>query len=266
VNDSAIYLYCFARSDLLKSLQEKGIDGVNPPTVHFSGKVAAVLDRVPMEEFTGTGAEARLRDLEWVAPRAFWHQKVIEEAAAKSPVFPVGFGTLFLSLESLDRFIQKKVVTISDFLREMSGKEEWAVKAFHHPEKARQRVLHSVLHPRKQSTSPGAQYLLEKRAHASVDEELDRRNSEMLSKVLDRLLPLSEDVRERDLLPGDRTEAGEEMVANWAFLVSRNSRSSFLNSIVRINIENADEDLFLRSSGPWPPYSFTPPLDMESGA
>jgi hypothetical protein len=251
---------------LLKSLHEKGIGGFNPPTVHSSGEIAAVLDRVPIEDFTGDGAEARLKDLEWIAPRAFWHQKVIEEAAAKSPVFPIGFGTLFLSLESLDRFIQENRQTISAFLKEMSGKEEWAVKAFHQPQKARQRVLQSMLSSRKGATSPGAQYLLEKRAHASVDEEINRRNSEMLRKILDRLIPVAVDVRERELLPGDKTGAEEEMVANWAFLVSTHNRNLFLDSITKISIENSEEDLFLRNSGPWPPYSFTPHLEMESDA
>lgn len=259
-----IYVYCFARSDSLESLHEKGLDEVNPPVVHTFEEIATVIDRVPMEDFTGPGAEARLKNLEWVAPRAYWHQRVIEEAAAKSTVFPVGFGTLFLTLDSLNRFIQEKRQTISNFLQEMSGREEWAIKAFIQPQKARQRVIAAAMHSEQQPDSPGARYLFKKRVQASVEKEVERRVSVELERILDRVRTFAVDMRQRDLLPGDKVGADEEMVANWAFLISVSNRDSFLDSIFSINRENSEEDLFLRSSGPWPPYSFTPSLDRET--
>src|ERR671925_1155004 len=116
MSETAFYLFCFARPGLLPELAGTGVDGQGPLLVHSSTGLAAVLSTVLVEDFCGPEAEARMEDLSWLGIRAWRHEAVIERVMAHSPVFPARFGTLFSSLESLERLLQRHRDTISQFL------------------------------------------------------------------------------------------------------------------------------------------------------
>jgi hypothetical protein len=54
-----------------------------------------------------------------------------------------------------------------------------------------------------------------------------------------------------------------EMVLNWAFWTAREDADDFRARVDRANEQNDRQGLLLQLSGPWPPYSFLPSLDME---
>ena len=71
-----LYLYCLARLDRLPPppLLGQGLDGRNSLAVARFQDLAAVWSSVPVEDFCGPEAEARLVDLTWIGPRVIRHQ------------------------------------------------------------------------------------------------------------------------------------------------------------------------------------------------
>jgi hypothetical protein len=74
------------------------------------------------------------------------------------------------------------------------------------------------------------------------------------------------DVRERRLLSREATGSDKDMVLNWAFLVPKKAVPGFQARVQDANAQYPDRGLILECTGPWPPYSFTPALDLEPEA
>ncbi len=71
------------------------------------------------------------------------------------------------------------------------------------------------------------------------------------------------EVQERRLLSREVTGSDQDMVWNWAFLVPEKAVPDFQARLREANARYAGRGLGLECTGPWPPYSFTPALDME---
>ena len=72
--------------------------------------------------------------------------------------------------------------------------------------------------------------------------------------------------RERRLLSREATGSDKDMVWNWALLMPRQAVVGFQALIQDVNSQYAERGLRLECTGPWPPYSFCPALDMEPEA
>jgi len=267
---TAVYLFCFARENLLPDAEVLKMDTRNPESglsVLAADGIAAVYTMVPLDDFTGPEAESRLQDLDWIGPRAVFHERVIEEAAMHSPVYPVGFGTIYLTLNNLQKVMQKFRESIADFLENAAGKNEWAVKGYADKAKAAEVLMKQLAEEKRgKPASPGAQYLFEQRLRTTIFEKLETRLGETLSEAKRKLLPMSFDFRERQPLPGAATEEAAEMICNWAFLVRKPDEPRFENAIQALNDLYRDKGIFFRISGPWPPFSFAPSLAADSEA
>ena len=111
--EKAFYLYCFVISEKLPAIEGAGIDDQNPLFLIQGNGIAAVMSRVDLADFIGPEGETNLQDIEWIGPRAYRHQAVIEKAMGKSPVLPARFGTLYVSDESIQRLLTIHHETIS---------------------------------------------------------------------------------------------------------------------------------------------------------
>jgi len=70
------------------------------------------------------------------------------------------------------------------------------------------------------------------------------------------------EVRERRLFSREVTGSNKDMVFNWAFLVHEKAVPSFQTRIREVNARHSFRGVEFDCTGPWPPYSFTPPLDL----
>jgi hypothetical protein len=260
-----IYLFCIARPPL-RSLMGFGLDEQCLMSQQTFKDVTAVFCKVPLDDLCGPSAEARLQDLAWIGPRACRHEEVVEHVMRHSPVLPARFGTIFLSLESLEKFLQKCHGTISGFLDQVSDKEEWAVKGFLDTEKARQALFSTVLAregERFASLSPGMRYFQEKRSMADLEKGLSHWLKDVCNGICTDLNIYFSEFRERKVLSLDAGGTNRNMVLNWAFLVIKSSVEGFRARVRAANEEHEGQGLTFELSGPWPPYSFCPSLDME---
>jgi hypothetical protein len=260
----AVYLFCFARTDLVGELQGSGVDGQHPLSISRRfPDVCAVLSEVAVEDFCGPAAELRLEQLAWVGPRAIQHEAVVEEVMGHSPVLPVRFGTLFSSPESLAEFLDKHHKTISEFLDRVTNHQEWSVKGLLDRKEAEQAAMTASLAVQEAQLAvlpPGIRYFQEKRVRAGAEKDLNLWLNEICRQVADDLLKQASDFRECPVVPREPQEAGIEVVLNWAFLLPRSSTPAFHAQVDQLNARLAPKGLVFEPSGPWPPYRFVPPL------
>lgn len=266
--EGAIYLYCFARPDLLPAIEAKGLDGKSPLSLQPFLEVTAVIGRVPIEEFIGPEAESRMQDLAWMGPRVCRHEEVIEEVIRQSPVLPARFGTIFSSKETLDSYLKENYEAISKFLDYVADKEEWGVRGMMDRVRVKEKHFSILLAEQERfltSLPPGRRYFQEKRLQSDLEKKLNLWLEEVLGKVRNHLSYLASDFFERKVLSRTATESEKDMIANWAFLLPQRAFGNFRARIDQINLEYDQEGLAFELSGPWPPYSFYHPPSPGQG-
>ena len=266
-----LYLYCLARLSRLPPLplEGRGLDGQNPLQVDSFQDLAAVWSPVPVEDFCGSEAEERMRDLTWVGPRVIRHQEVVAGVMRHSPVLPARFGTIFSSSANLEKVLQHHHDTIAGFLERLADREEWAVKGLLDRSGAQEKLFSLKLARKAESLgalSPGKRYFQEQRLRTACDQELQRWLQEVCRELWIDLRDYAADVRERRLLSREATGSDKDMVLNWAFLVPKKAVPGFQARVQDANAQYPDRGLILECTGPWPPYSFTPALDLEPEA
>jgi hypothetical protein len=258
-----LYLYCLARGGALAAIDGPGVDGEHSLGLIPFKDVVAVVGTVRVDDFCGPSAEARMRDLAWMGPRACRHEEVIERAMRGSPVVPARFATLFSSGETMATWLETHHDAISRALDRFADSEEWAVRGTLDRRKAEARFVAAALARQEGvlSSSPGRRYFEERRIQAGIGQELDAWLREVSAGMARALLDHAAEFREREVVSGGEPNEEGARILNWAFLVSRSGVDDFSARIQRINAEHAEHGLVLDLSGPWPPYSFCPSLE-----
>jgi hypothetical protein len=231
--------------------------------------LVAVWSPVPLEDFCGPEAEKRLQDLTWIGPRVIRHQEVVAGVMRHSPVLPVRFGTIFASLANLQKVLQRHSGTIAEFLERLTDQEEWAVKGMLDRPGAKDKLVSLKLALEAENLeglSPGKRYFEEQRLRAAGDQELQRWLHKVCQEVWTNLQDCATQTQERRLLSRKTTGSDQDMVWNWALLIPRQAVGGFQALIQDVNAQYAHRGLRLEVTGPWPPYSFCPSLDMEPEA
>jgi len=262
---SAVYLYCLARPQAHAALDGPGVDDECPLNLIPFKDVVAVVSAARVDDFVGPPAEARMRDLAWVGPRACRHEEVVERVMRSSPVMPARFAALFSSRESLANWLERHHAAISYALDRFADHEEWAVKGTLDRRTAEASFLAAALVRcgSALSSSPGARYFDERRLQAGIGQELDAWLKEVGAGIARALLDCAVEFRERPVVSSGAPPEEGTRILNWAFLVPRSRTDDFGAQVQRINDEHTEHGLVLDVSGPWPPYSFCPPLDLE---
>jgi hypothetical protein len=259
----ALYLYCFTHTGTVNAGPLMGIDDRHPVFMRDYSNITAVLSQVMLEEFVGQAAEERVQDIAWITPRACRHQEVIEQIHRQTDLFPARFGTIFSTDDVLANLIRQHHEQIRTFLDRVQGHAEWSLKGFLDRNKAIAELSTAALSAearRLERLSAGARYFEEKKIQAAAAKQLNH----WLKMVLNALMQNLDEVATRHccraLLSRKATGAEIDMVLNGAFLVANDCLEDFRNKADQFNQTHAQAGLVLELSGPWPPYSFCPPL------
>ncbi len=261
-NALACYLYCLVPSGPTIELAQAGLDARFPVCMEECGRVRAVVSEVELAEFCGDSGERNLQDIGWVGPQVLNHEAVVEDVMRQAPVFPVRFGTLFSSREVLRRSVLECDAEVERFLLQVGNQQEWAVKGQLNRAAALKALSASARSRAAQSVpeSPGRRYFEEKRILAQADRDLAAQVKEFSRRAARELGALPDSFRQRKVAPPATAEAEEEMVLNWAFLLPPEELEGFRSTVVALNLKGARVAIRLQLTGPFPPYSFAPPL------
>jgi hypothetical protein len=257
--NEALYLFCLCRAAAMPSAEADASH--NRPFLHRIDGLAAMVKRIPLEEFAGKEAEQHMQQLEWLGPRVQEHEAVIEDVLRASPVLPARFGTLFSNEAALERFMAINGATVERFFNEVEDKDELGVKTLLDRVTASERLLSNLSGQlQKTPTSKGVSYLQERQMRARLDNHLRSWLAETSAEIANKLDSFA--VASKDRPVGFRAPDGEpQIVSNQALLVPRNSLPQLRNAVDEASRELAPYGLRFELSGPWPPYSFCPELE-----
>ncbi|HEV2756745.1 MAG TPA: GvpL/GvpF family gas vesicle protein [Actinomycetota bacterium] len=235
---TALYLYgIVSTSDMPRAVRCRGVAGADT-TLLAEGEVAAVTAAVPAD---------------FVAGRAdlMAHSDVLQEIVGAHDVLPVGFGTLFTSVEELSAgFLRPNHDELVRMLRRTHGLVEVQVKGEYDEEAVARAV----------AASDPAIARLQRRARDRGDvdgmidlghrfaQALDRQRYSDARAIVDALSPHAQDVAVGDA-------AGEYGLVDAAFLVARTDLPEFDTAAARA-AEALSDRAALRAVGSLPPYSF----------
>ncbi|ETR74015.1 MAG: GvpL/GvpF family gas vesicle protein [Candidatus Magnetoglobus multicellularis str. Araruama] len=109
--------------------------------------------------------------------------------------------------------------------------------------------------------SPGKRYFHEKKIQKQVEKEQEKHIEDLIQIIDDTLCPIASEISELKLL--SRQASGEEidMIFNWAFLVKQTNIDTFQQYVENLKQQIKVSGVFLKMSGPWPPYSFCPKIE-----
>ena len=259
--ERVLYLYCLAAAQLASAAPV--IAGLSDLMLYRRGDLVAICGWTEVDQWSGPESDLNLQDLQWLGPRVMRHQAVIEAAMRAAAVLPARLGTLFSSPDALGRFLDVHQHTIAGFLRQTADHEEWAVKGLLDRTRA-QGWLYSravAAQPGGLAAASGARYLQERRMHAAAAQELNRWVAQTLESLLGELRPFAAGFHQRSV-SSPAAPGAPQPIVNLAFLVARGGLAAFHHCVERANLEHRDHGLELGLTGPWPPYSFCPTLEM----
>ena len=264
MDESRFYLYCFARSGAADRLEAAGVDGRNGVEWMEHDGVAAVISEVAADEFGDEDSQNRAQEPQWVIPRACRHEAVVEEVMARSPVLPARFGAVFSSRERVAKLLSESHAEIARFLDYCSDKQEWAIKGSVALEKASAWLIASDpgLAEQRQRLpgSPGARYLQEKRLASLAKQQLNPLCTHLAEGIVEELRADVVAVRPLSSRFEQDSPNRVQSVLRCAFLVLHSRLADFRARAARCSDGHAEQGLVLEVSGPWPPYSFCPPI------
>jgi hypothetical protein len=243
-----------------------GVDEDDAPRLWRGKKgISAILCTVDGEQFCDQSGDIKIGHLAGVAPGVVKHQSVLERAMQFGPILPLHFGTVFRSMERLDDFLFSHSGTIASFLEQIEGKREWSVQGYVdivRCERALWLRKQAQASPEGVPTPVPESFPGDRDRHERYEAAYNWA-AERCAESFKSLAPLASDSCERRLLPSEDGSEDNEMVANWAFMISANGIDDFRSLVERISNEFSSSGLSFHLSGPWPPYTFCPALDEE---
>ena len=181
-----------------------------------------------------------MENLDWLSLAGVRHQRAVSEIARQATILPTRFGTIFLTLESLEADIKRRKAALLRDLKRFQESDEWGVKVFALPQ-ARPAIV----------ASSGADYLRQKAAQQAT-KPADGRPSADIKKFSDALKKISAAAVEQ---AGKISSGRPDLEWQASFLIRRPKQKE-LQKILKRFSDAWEGRRRIECTGPWPPYSF----------
>lgn len=249
--EHGLYAYGIVRDGGF-DLAANGIGSDRPAWVVTRDGLGLVVSDIRLADLAGLDAEEPVEDSR-LAEFARGHDAVVRAVFDQTPILPLRFGTVLTDPDAAAELLARQREDALATLARIAGKREWGAKVL--------RTASAPAEPGGAAADPapsGTEYLARKRSELAARQAAREHRRETLDRVHGALAePAADDVR--------RASAGENVLLDSAFLVSDTATDDFLTRVDEIARELAGEDLALRATGPWPPYSFAV-LEERTGA
>jgi hypothetical protein len=216
-----------------------GLAGIGGASVGLvtEGPVAAVVSAVPAAEFDEEPLNSRLRDLEWLSPRAAAHQDVNAQLLERGEaLLPLSFGTVYRDEGSLRRALRARADEFARRLEAVRDRAEWvvtltrdqtrALAALERASEALRRLSDEIA-----ASPPGRQYLLTRRLGDRRRQELANLDAEAIESAVLGLAGSAERLYREPLAEG--MVGGP--IARASLLVPRAREGALREEIGRLN-------------------------------
>jgi len=250
-----IYAYCIANAASAVAVDAAALEGIDGGRVRAvtDGALAAAVSDVDQREYDSTPLNERVRELEWLTPRAAAHQAVngrlLELLGA---VLPRSFGSIHGNEERMRAVLRDDAPALASRLHELAGRAEWVLTltrdAAAQPDDEDVRALDQEI----AGSAPGRAFLLEKRRTTVASRSIERRDA----AAADEALRAVGDVAERSYREPVAQSGTDVIVLRASLLVPRARESDLADAVVRAEGQLGALGYRMRASGPWPAYRF----------
>jgi hypothetical protein len=238
--------------------------GLDDTTVEScpAGDFAALVSRLDGARYDAQVLERATEDVEWLAPRAVAHDRVLTWASDHGPIVPLPIFSLFSSDDAVRRMLLERGAELADALHRASAGREYTLRVYRNDAELLQ--IASELSPRlaqlqqtASAASPGQRYLLERKLDAERRNELDSIGVRIAQEVVTALRPFALEFAESRIAPsGGRATADAPLILDAAFLVAAPRLESFRRELTEIVTRYGSRGFRFDFTGPWPPYHF----------
>src|SRR4051794_9344777 len=256
------WLYCVvgqAHPRLPANLE--GVAPGRPPRILRTEGLAAIVSKVPLDEFGEEGLKRNLNDLDWLESMARAHEGVLEAALGHGTVVPMRVCTIYRSEEHLRETLGERRELFAEALDWLDGRSEWGVKMLAQRERVNELARERAGAAEPEGGGEGVAYLARKQLDRAVHDEADRIVTEAVRECHARL---EEWAAASEVLPPQRREVSGhegEMVFNGAYLVDDERMQSFEKVLGELESAYGRLGLELQLTGPWPAYHFAGDLE-----
>ncbi len=236
----ALYLYGIsAAKDKKPAITVPGIDGSGRVQPMKVGAFVCWVAPVDAEEF-GADLNANMENLEWLADASVRHQRAVADIAEHTSILPARFGTVFLSLASLEEHVRTQQKALESALKRVAGADEWGVKVF-------REIAHST--GAAITADSGSDYLKKK---ATLMHSAENRGAdEEIQKFAAELAKLAR----ASAATGKVSGTQRDLMWQASFLLPRSKQKQWDAALKRW-ANRWGESRRIEATGPWPPYSF----------
>lgn len=257
---TAWYVYCVVAGGFSAPDGEPGIDaGHELQTIEHQG-LAAVVSRVPLEEFDEQPLRERLSDMHWLERTVRSHERVVETVARQATAIPMRLCSVYRRADGVRAMLAREGASLRAALDRLAGTSEWGVKGFAlaDPTPAAAAAPAATTLENASRETEGTAYLQQRLRSRQRRAETDANRDRACRLVHEALAALALESRVNPVQRPELSGRDEPMVLNTAYLVRDADLSAFRSELERSAREAGAAGLQLELTGPWPPYNFVP--------
>ena len=242
-------------------LPEEGVAPGYPVYLVEDGDLAAIVSRVPLDDFGEAALEANMKNLAWIETKVRGHHAVLTHVlAADSGLVPMRFCTIYHSEGRVLEVLAHNREQFHAALARVSGRNEWGVKLSYDRKAALTwadehgdsvaALRHSI-----GISSAGAAYFLQKRVDEVLSTEAERAVDQAAQAIHETL---TSGVAESQLLAVQEADATCDtvMVMNAAYLLDDGAAAAFEATLSGLVEQHSALGFVVEWTGPWPAYNF----------
>ncbi|MFI8890367.1 GvpL/GvpF family gas vesicle protein [Streptomyces paradoxus] len=236
-----------------------GHDGGGPLRVLAAGPLHLIVQDVPAAAFGEEALAQRLNRPAELERCARAHHRAVETAASAGPVVPLPMATLYLDDRNAVRAVAAREASLRGLLDRLRDRTEWAVKV-HGPGTAHASAAAG------DGPADGRSYL----ARASARRRTER---EVRERALGQAQAVDRELRRYAVAATRHRPQSEQLTGrnvpqllNAAYLVDDGQRAEFVRAVGELARDARRSAMEVTVSGPWIPYSFARPDEVECAA
>ena len=243
VADTVVYFYGVTlpqkKAGAVEEISAVGIDGSAQVVSKEVAGLVCWSSRVSRRDFADKLAE-NMENLDWLSVAGVRHQKAVSEISRHATILPARFGTIFLTLESLEQDVKRRKPALLRDLKRFQESDEWGIKVFALPQ-ARPAIV----------ASSGADYLKQKAA-----QQARKAGEGAVSAEIKKFAAAARKISTASVESAGSISAARPDLEWQASFLIRRSKQKQLQTFLKRFSDAWEGKRRIECTGPWPPYSF----------
>jgi hypothetical protein len=227
------------------------------------GPLAALISVLDAERYGPEPLERSTEEVEWLAPRAVAHDRVLTWASDRGAVVPLPMFSLFSGEDAVRGMLRERAAQLQAALRRAGEGREYVLRIYRIDSELE--AIACELSPRlaelqraADAAAPGQRYLLQRKLAGEQKKELRSISERVARDAYAALAPLAVAATEAGGQRRDVSSAGPEgtLVLDAAFLIATAAFEPYQRELTALVERHHARGFRFDFTGPWPPYHF----------